>query len=162
MSRMGRATEMITEFTGYERPRRLASSTHVSAMEIEGSLTFDPVPEGTRMGWSWKLEPRGVLRLMSLLVARMGPLASRRGGHTNGHRIVSPLFSFDHRAVSTPKRAQHRRELRRRRAGLAARGAVWLLRRHRVSVSFTSRFHRSSTCAWIASISAAVRWLNRP
>ena len=72
MSRMGRATEMITEFTGYERPHRLASSTHLSAMEIEGSLIFDPVPEGTRMGWSWKLEPRGVLRLMSPLVARMG------------------------------------------------------------------------------------------
>ena len=28
MSRMGRTTEMITEFTGYERPHRLASSTH--------------------------------------------------------------------------------------------------------------------------------------
>jgi hypothetical protein len=41
-------------------------------MEIEGTLIFDPVPEGTRMGWSWKLEPRGVLRLMRPLVAHMG------------------------------------------------------------------------------------------
>ena len=72
MTRMGRATEMIIEFTAFERPRRLASSTHSSTMEIEGSLSFDPVPEGTRMGWSWTLEPRGVLKLMSPLVARMG------------------------------------------------------------------------------------------
>ena len=94
---MGRATEMIIEFTGYERPQRLASSTHSSAIEIEGSLSFDPVPEGTRMRWSWTLEPRGVLKLMSPLVARMGtqpggddlgqPQATpRRAGHSSAER----------------------------------------------------------------------------
>jgi len=73
---------MITEFTGYERPHRLASSTHLSAMEIEGSLIFDPVPEGTRMGWSWKLEPRGVLRLIRQRCISSGTTGSygRRGG----------------------------------------------------------------------------------
>ena len=44
-----RPVEMTVEFTDYERPRRLASTTHLSAMEIRGSLTFEPVPEGTRM-----------------------------------------------------------------------------------------------------------------
>ena len=58
--------------TAYERPRRLASSTHLSAMDIQGTLTFDPVPEGTRMQWSWELAPRGVFKLMIPIVARIG------------------------------------------------------------------------------------------
>ena len=44
MSVRRRPVEMTTEFTVYERPRRLALTTHLSAMEIHGSLTFDPVP----------------------------------------------------------------------------------------------------------------------
>ena len=69
---MGRPVEMTIEFTEYERPRRLRSSTHMPTMEIQGTLTFDPVPERTRMRWSWALQPRGVVRLLSPLVARMG------------------------------------------------------------------------------------------
>ena len=69
---MGRTIEMDIEFTGYERPRRLASSTHMSSMDTQGGLTFDPVPGGTRMRWSWELEPRGVLKLMGPVVAWMG------------------------------------------------------------------------------------------
>ena len=68
----GRPLEMIIEFTAYERPRRLSSWTHLSAMDIRGTLTFDPVPGGTRMGWHWELAPRGFLRLLTPLVARMG------------------------------------------------------------------------------------------
>jgi hypothetical protein len=63
---------MVIEFTGYERPRRLASMTHMSSMDIQYTLTFEPVSEGTRMRWSGDLEPRGPLKLMSPLVARMG------------------------------------------------------------------------------------------
>ncbi len=64
--------EMVIKFTGYQRPRRLMSFTHMSAMDTQGGLTFDPVPEGTRMRWSWELQARGVLRLMGPMVARMG------------------------------------------------------------------------------------------
>lgn len=67
---MGRAVEMVIEVTAYERPRRLASSTHLSAMDIQGTLTFEPVPEGTRMRWSWEVEPRGVFKLIAPLVGR--------------------------------------------------------------------------------------------
>jgi hypothetical protein len=63
---------MVIEITAYERPRRLALSTHLSAMDIHGTLTFDTVTEGTRMRWSWELEPRGVFKLMTPIVARMG------------------------------------------------------------------------------------------
>ncbi|HSE81711.1 MAG TPA: SRPBCC family protein [Gaiellaceae bacterium] len=61
-----------SEITGYERPRMLASATHMSMMEVRGTLTFDRIPEGTRMRWSWELDLRGVFRLMGPLVARIG------------------------------------------------------------------------------------------
>jgi hypothetical protein len=72
MAAMRRTAEMTTEFTAYERPARLGSSTRLSTMDIEGTLTFDPVPGGTRMRWSWALEPRGLLRLMTPLLVRIG------------------------------------------------------------------------------------------
>jgi hypothetical protein len=72
-----RRTTMTTQSTGYQRPRRLALRSHLSAMEIHGSLTFDPVPGGTRMRWSWEVEPHGPLKLMSPLVARVGARQER-------------------------------------------------------------------------------------
>jgi uncharacterized protein YndB with AHSA1/START domain len=68
---------MTIEFTGYERPRRLASTTHLSTMDIQGMLTFDPVPAGTRMRWSWNLQPRGLLKLATPVVARIGQRQER-------------------------------------------------------------------------------------
>ena len=75
---MGRPLKMDIEFTGYERPRRLASSTHMSSMDTQGALTFDPVPGGTWLRWSWDVAPRGILKLMSPLVAWMGRRQERR------------------------------------------------------------------------------------
>jgi len=69
---MGRLVEMVIEFTGYERPWRLASSTHMSSMDVQGALMFDSVPEGTRMRWSWDVQPGGILKLLSPLVAGVG------------------------------------------------------------------------------------------
>jgi hypothetical protein len=75
---MGRSFEMLIEYTGFERPRRLASSTHMSSMDTQGGLTFDSVPGGTLMRWSWEVEPRGVFRVMMPLVARMGRRQEQR------------------------------------------------------------------------------------
>ena len=69
---MGRAVEMVIEFTGL---RATPAARVIDAHVLHGSpgaLTFDPVPEGTRMRWSWDVEPRGMLKLLSPLVARMG------------------------------------------------------------------------------------------
>jgi uncharacterized membrane protein len=68
----GRSTPMIIEVTAYERPRRLASSTHMSTMDFDGELTFDRVPAGTRMRWSWEVRPHGAFRLITPLIARIG------------------------------------------------------------------------------------------
>jgi uncharacterized protein YndB with AHSA1/START domain len=72
MISMGRPVEMEIEFIGFERPRRLASTTHMSSMDVRYVLTFEPVPEGTRMRWSGDLQPRGILKLMGPIVARLG------------------------------------------------------------------------------------------
>jgi len=69
---VGRPVPMVIEFTGYERPRRLTSRTRMSSMDIRYALTFEPVPEGTRMRWSGDVEPRGILKLMGPLLAWMG------------------------------------------------------------------------------------------
>ena len=69
---MGRTMPMIVEFTGYERPWRLASLTRSSMMETAGALKFESVPGGTRMCWSWHVRPRGVLKLMAPIVGVIG------------------------------------------------------------------------------------------
>lgn len=69
---MGRSMSLVVEFTGYERPSRLASVTRSAMMETEGALTFEPVDGGTRMRWSWEVRPRGATRLMAPLVGVLG------------------------------------------------------------------------------------------
>ena len=64
---MGRPAEIAIEIVGYERPRRLTDSIHLSTMDIRGGLTFDTVPAGTRMRWSWELLPRGIFKLLAPL-----------------------------------------------------------------------------------------------
>lgn len=69
---MGRPLTMVIEYTVFERPRRLESTSRLAAMDIRGALTFDSAPEGTRMHWSWELEPRGGFKLLTPLIARLG------------------------------------------------------------------------------------------
>jgi uncharacterized protein YndB with AHSA1/START domain len=68
----GKPVSMVIECTAFERPRRLASKTTMSAMDVAYTLTFEPVPEGTRMGWSGEVEPHAGLRLIAPLVGWMG------------------------------------------------------------------------------------------
>ena len=67
-----RTMPMTIEFTGYDRPQTLASVTHSTMMTTDGALSFTPVADGTLMHWSWDVRPRGLLRLMSPLVSRVG------------------------------------------------------------------------------------------
>ena len=69
---MGRTMPMVVEFTGFERPRRLASVTRSSMMETEGALTFESVPAGTRMRWSWDVRPRGAMKILTPFVGAIG------------------------------------------------------------------------------------------
>lgn len=69
---LGRPVEMIIELTTYERPWRLASMTYLPAMQIHSSLTFEPRGSGTRMLWSSTLRPRGLLKVLTPLLAVAG------------------------------------------------------------------------------------------
>jgi len=71
-TRGGRTVLMTIEITGYDRPRRLDSSTTLAMMDIQGTLIFEPVARGTRMRWSWQVRPRGLLRLATPAIAWQG------------------------------------------------------------------------------------------
>lgn len=67
-----RPADMTVEFTEFDRPRRLGSTTHISNMDINGTLLFEPQGQSTKMKWLWNIEPRGFLKLLGPIVRRMG------------------------------------------------------------------------------------------
>jgi hypothetical protein len=69
---MGRTAEMRIELTGYDRPSRLASRTTMRQGDMDGTLTFEPAPSGTRMRWSWQVRAKGAVRLLAPLITWMG------------------------------------------------------------------------------------------
>jgi len=46
--------------------------------EVFDFVADDPVADGTQLRWSWELEPRGILKLLSPMVARMGRSQEQR------------------------------------------------------------------------------------
>ena len=68
----GAATEMRSELTAYHRPAWLASRTTMARADIAGTLTFAPVPGGTRMHWAWVVRPKGASRLLNPVIRLIG------------------------------------------------------------------------------------------
>ena len=74
-----RMVPMDVETLEYERPARLRSRTTMEAAEIEGTLTFAPLPTGsTRMAWSWEVRPRGAMRLATPVIGWLGRRQEQR------------------------------------------------------------------------------------
>jgi hypothetical protein len=48
----GHLLEMVIEYTGYDRPQLLASTTTMKQADIEYTLRFEPAEAGTLMRWS--------------------------------------------------------------------------------------------------------------
>lgn len=94
---LGRTLPMDIQFTAVERPRRLASSAHMTAMDVHGELTFDPVLEGTRMHWSWDVEEHGILKLM-------GPGATFIGRRQERAIWSSPKWPWRKARTATKRR----------------------------------------------------------
>ena len=69
---MGRPLAMILETTDYERPTRLANTTSTSSAEIRGVLAFEPDGSGTRLRWSWDIQPRGGSKFLTPIIALLG------------------------------------------------------------------------------------------
>jgi uncharacterized protein YndB with AHSA1/START domain len=85
LTMMRRTFDMTVEFTAFERPRLLASTSRSlprggkgRPLLTAGSLTFDPIPDGTRMRWSWQVETPAAMKLLMPLVAWMGRRQERR------------------------------------------------------------------------------------
>lgn len=74
----GHPVEMVIEYTGYDRPKLLASATTMKQADIEYTLRFEPAEAGTLMRWSGQVRPKGVLRLLGPLVAWKGRGQERR------------------------------------------------------------------------------------
>jgi uncharacterized protein YndB with AHSA1/START domain len=66
------ALKMLIEIIAYERPRLLGTRTTMSGTDTEGMLTFEALGEGTRMHWSWDVEPPWVFRFAGPLVGFLG------------------------------------------------------------------------------------------
>ena len=73
-----RATPMTIEFTRFEPPRCLGSSTRLPWMDIDGEVIFEGVDGGTCLHWEWSLRPIGRLVRVAPVVARIGAFQERR------------------------------------------------------------------------------------
>ena len=63
---------MAIEYTGFQRPSRLAPATRMAQAEFSGTLTFEPAGAGTRLRWSWDARFTWPLRLLAPFLARAG------------------------------------------------------------------------------------------
>ena len=75
---MGVKGEMTLEFLEYDRPHRLRNVVRSSYMQVDGTLTFEEVDGGTRLRWDWDMGLVGPMRLLSLVLALLGPTWERR------------------------------------------------------------------------------------
>jgi len=72
MTGVGRGAVNTVELTEFDRPHRLGSATHISSMDINGTLLFEAQGQGTKMTWIWNLEPRGFYKLLGPIMRRFG------------------------------------------------------------------------------------------
>lgn len=78
---MGRARKplhLLTEYTAYERPRRLASRSTMAGAVAEGEVRCEPIPAGTLFSWDWQISVTGVGRLAAPLIGMIGRRQERR------------------------------------------------------------------------------------
>lgn len=72
MAAPGHTVRLTSETTLFDRPARLGSVSSMPGMAVDGKVTFQPDPAGTRVTWSWQIHPRGLLRLATPVIARIG------------------------------------------------------------------------------------------
>jgi uncharacterized protein YndB with AHSA1/START domain len=81
---MRRTVDMTVEFTEFERPKLLGLTSRSAlrgggrAMLTSGTLMFEPVPQGTRMHWSWQVETPGGMKILAPVIVRIGRRQEQR------------------------------------------------------------------------------------
>ena len=56
-----RRVGMHIEYTAFDRPNLIGSTTRMTAADFTGTLTFTPAPVGTLLRWSWDARPKGAI-----------------------------------------------------------------------------------------------------
>ena len=75
---MGGRGAMTLEILDYDRPHRLHNVVRSSYMQVDGTLTFDEVDGRTRLRWDWDMDLVGASRILSPVLALVGPRWERR------------------------------------------------------------------------------------
>lgn len=75
---MGSKGRMTVEVLQYDRPHRLRTVVRSSYMQAEGTVTFEEVDGGTRLRWDWDMGLVGAMRVLSPMLAVVGPRWERR------------------------------------------------------------------------------------
>jgi len=75
---MGAKGEMTLTISEYDRPHRLHNVVRSSYMQVDGTLTFEEVEGGTRLRWDWDMGLVGPMRMLSPVLALIGPAWERR------------------------------------------------------------------------------------
>jgi uncharacterized protein YndB with AHSA1/START domain len=75
---MGSKGEMTLTILEYDRPNRLRNVVRSSYMRVDGALTFEKTPGGTRLRWDWDMRLVGPMRVLSPMLALIGPAWERR------------------------------------------------------------------------------------
>ena len=73
-----RPAPMEIEYTAFDRPHLIASTTRMASADFAGELTFTPTDGGTRLRWSWGVRWKGTLRLLGPLLVAVGARQERR------------------------------------------------------------------------------------
>jgi len=74
----GARGEMTLEIVEYDRPHRLHNVVRSSYLRVDGTLDFDEVEGGTRLRWDWDMSLVGPMRVLSPVLALVGPRWERR------------------------------------------------------------------------------------
>ena len=75
---MGAKGGMTVETLEYDRPRRVRNVIRSSYMQVDGTLTFEVVGGRTRLSWDWDMGMVGAARVLSPVLALVGPRWERR------------------------------------------------------------------------------------
>lgn len=75
---MGPRGQLAVTTVEYDRPHRLRNTITSSYLHVDGVLTFRQVPGGTRLRWDWQMRLVGPMRILSPLLALIGPSWERR------------------------------------------------------------------------------------
>ena len=75
---MGERGRMTVEVIEYERPRRLHHLVRSSYLQVDGTLTFADTDGATGLRWDWDTSLVGPMKVMSPVLALIGPRWERR------------------------------------------------------------------------------------